>query len=308
MKKVGITVVAAVCVVLLCVGFYFMKNSDGSQASKENLTVVQRINEKNLTDDYPKTPRAVIKLYNQIITSYYSGNYTDDEFDKLIDQARMLFDQDLADNNSKDDYKKSVETSIADYKNRSFKIRQTNVCDSDDVKYLTDDSNGDKLAYVTASYFTEENKKFDKTYQMYVLRKDDNGDWKIRTFYKIKGNSTRGRIKMSDTEQTIKILAIESSCDETAAAVVVNGRDMRSNVISSQIALHTLYGGVVPEIASRKHIEKINQVIAQALSDADMTLQDMDAIGVTYGPGWLVHCWLAWQRPRRSAMLRTFRW
>ena len=120
----------------------------------------------------------------------YTGNYTDDEFDKLIDQARMLFDQDLADNNSKDDYKKSVETSIADYKNRSFKIRQTNVCDSDDVKYLTDDSNGDKLAYVTASYFTEENKKFDKTYQMYVLRKDDNGDWKIRTFYKIKGNST----------------------------------------------------------------------------------------------------------------------
>ena len=90
---------------------------------------------------------------------------------------------------------------------------------------------------------------------------------------------------MSDTEQTIKILAIESSCDETAAAVVVNGREMRSNVISSQIALHTLYGGVVPEIASRKHIEKINQVIAQALSDADMTLQDMDAIGVTYGPG-----------------------
>ena len=90
---------------------------------------------------------------------------------------------------------------------------------------------------------------------------------------------------MSDTEQTIKILAIESSCDETAAAVVVNGRDMRSNVISSQIALHTLYGGVVPEIASRKHIEKINQVIAQALSDSDMTLQDMDAIGVTYGPG-----------------------
>ena len=83
----------------------------------------------------------------------------------------------------------------------------------------------------------------------------------------------------------IKILAIESSCDETAAAVVVNGRDVRSNVISSQIALHTLYGGVVPEIASRKHIEKINQVIEQALSDASMTLDDIDAIGVTYGPG-----------------------
>ena len=63
----------------------------------------------------------------------------------------------------------------------------------------------------------------------------------------------------TETKKEIKILAIESSCDETAAAVVVNGRDLRSNVISSQIALHTLYGGVVPEIASRKHIEKINQ-------------------------------------------------
>ena len=88
-----------------------------------------------------------------------------------------------------------------------------------------------------------------------------------------------------ETEREIKILAIESSCDETAAAVVVNGRDLRSNVISSQIDLHTLYGGVVPEIASRKHIEKINQVIEQALSDASMTLDDIDAIGVTYGPG-----------------------
>lgn len=81
------------------------------------------------------------------------------------------------------------------------------------------------------------------------------------------------------------ILAIESSCDETAAAVVKNGRTVLSNVISSQIALHTLYGGVVPEIASRKHIEKINQVIEEALTEAKMELGQMDAIGVTYGPG-----------------------
>ena len=89
---------------------------------------------------------------------------------------------------------------------------------------------------------------------------------------------------MSSKEE-VKILAIESSCDETAAAVVVNGREVRSNVISSQIALHTLYGGVVPEIASRKHIEKINQVITQALEDADTTLEEIDAIGFTYGLG-----------------------
>ncbi len=85
--------------------------------------------------------------------------------------------------------------------------------------------------------------------------------------------------------RTVRILAIESSCDETAAAVVENGRSVLSNIIYSQIADHTLYGGVVPEIASRRHIEKINQVIEQALSDAGMTLDDMDAVAVTYGPG-----------------------
>ena len=86
-------------------------------------------------------------------------------------------------------------------------------------------------------------------------------------------------------EEEILILAIESSCDETAASVVRNGREVLSNVISSQIALHTLYGGVVPEIASRKHIEKINQVIEEALAEAKVTLDDITAIGVTYGPG-----------------------
>lgn len=87
------------------------------------------------------------------------------------------------------------------------------------------------------------------------------------------------------SKKDILILGIESSCDETAASVVKNGREILSNVISSQIKLHTLYGGVVPEIASRKHIEKINQVIKQALEEAGVTLDDLDAIGVTYGPG-----------------------
>ena len=83
----------------------------------------------------------------------------------------------------------------------------------------------------------------------------------------------------------INILAIESSCDETAAAVVRNGREVLSNVIYSQIDLHTLYGGVVPEIASRKHIDKINQVVEKAIVDSGLELKDMDAIAVTYGPG-----------------------
>ncbi|MCR4806035.1 MAG: tRNA (adenosine(37)-N6)-threonylcarbamoyltransferase complex transferase subunit TsaD [Lachnospiraceae bacterium] len=90
---------------------------------------------------------------------------------------------------------------------------------------------------------------------------------------------------MSKVSKDINILAIESSCDETAAAVVRNGREVISNIISSQIDIHTLYGGVVPEIASRKHTERINRVIEEALSEAGMGLRDMDAIAVTYGPG-----------------------
>ncbi|MCR4961856.1 MAG: tRNA (adenosine(37)-N6)-threonylcarbamoyltransferase complex transferase subunit TsaD [Lachnospiraceae bacterium] len=85
--------------------------------------------------------------------------------------------------------------------------------------------------------------------------------------------------------EDVLILAIESSCDETAASVVKNGREVLSNIISSQIDLHTIYGGVVPEIASRKHIENINPVIEEALKTANVTLNDINAIAVTYGPG-----------------------
>lgn len=81
------------------------------------------------------------------------------------------------------------------------------------------------------------------------------------------------------------ILAIETSCDETAAAVVRDGREVLSNTIYTQISMHTVYGGVVPELASRKHIEKIDAVVRKALADAGMTLPDVDAVAVTYGPG-----------------------
>ena len=81
------------------------------------------------------------------------------------------------------------------------------------------------------------------------------------------------------------ILAIESSCDETAAAVVLDGREARSNVISSQIDIHKAYGGVVPEIASRHHLDNVNWVCQKALDDAGATMDEIDAIGVTYGPG-----------------------
>lgn len=86
-------------------------------------------------------------------------------------------------------------------------------------------------------------------------------------------------------KEDIMILSVETSCDETSAAVVRNGREVLSNVISSQIEIHKAYGGVVPEIASRKHVEAINYVIEEALKTSNVKKADIDAIAVTYGPG-----------------------
>ena len=83
----------------------------------------------------------------------------------------------------------------------------------------------------------------------------------------------------------IIVLGIESSCDETSAAVVVNGRKVLSNVINSQIDIHTLYGGVVPEIASRCHVEVINQVVKESVKQAGIKLEEIDVVSCTYGPG-----------------------
>ena len=86
-------------------------------------------------------------------------------------------------------------------------------------------------------------------------------------------------------EKDIYILGIESSCDETSVAIVKNGREVLSNVIDTQIPIHEKYGGVVPEIASRNHIEAISRVMKKALKDADIKLEQIDAITPTYGPG-----------------------
>lgn len=83
----------------------------------------------------------------------------------------------------------------------------------------------------------------------------------------------------------ITVLGIETSCDETSAAIVRNGREVLSNVINTQIKIHEKFGGVVPEIASRKHIEVISTVVEEALKQAKMTFEDIDVICPTYGPG-----------------------
>lgn len=191
MKKAGIALAALLCAGLVCGGFYMIKNrADHPSGETKQLTKVQNITMKDLENHYPETPRAVVKLYNQIIMVYYGEKYTDQEFEQLTGQARLLMDDALLENNPIDQYKQALRSEVANYKNRSRTIRQTDVCDTSEVQYLTDKNNGDQLAYVTASYFVHEKDEFDKTYQKYVLRQDKNGRWKILNYYQIKGDSS----------------------------------------------------------------------------------------------------------------------
>ena len=189
MKKVRIVIIAVVLVGLVCGGFYYMSSKkDVSVENKTELTTLDKLILKDLESNYPSTPRAVVKLYNQIITCYYSAEYKDDEFEKLVDQALLLFDDELKAENPKDEHMKTLSNEIEEYKTKDKTISQTAVCSSNDVLYRND--NGDEIAYVNASYFIKEGKEHVKTYEQYVLRKDEKGNWKILGYYEIEEDPT----------------------------------------------------------------------------------------------------------------------
>ncbi len=188
MKKTGIVIIALVVIIGICGAFYAVNENSKKESQKEaSLTEIQKITTKDLDASYPQTPREVVKFYNKIVDCYYKDQYTDDELDALVDQALKLFDDELVQNNPKDTYKASIVADVKNYKDQGKTIAQTDVCDSNDVKYVTD--NGDSIAYVTASYFIKQDNSYSKTYQEYVLRKDSEGRWKILTFYKIASDS-----------------------------------------------------------------------------------------------------------------------
>ena len=190
MKNVWIGVVFILCVGLVCGGFYYVKNYMRSGDEGAELTEVQKLINRDLTKQYPNTPREVVKFYNRIILAYYADDLSDDEFEALADQALLLFDTDLAEENPKDSYMNSVRADVEDYKARRRSITKANVCDTKDVVYRNDPNNGDEIAYVPASYFVKLDSSYDKTYQQYVLRRDANGDWKILTYYQIAAAET----------------------------------------------------------------------------------------------------------------------
>lgn len=190
MKKNVIRIVVAVVLIGVIVGgyYYFTDQKRTSVEEFVELTEVQEVITKDLDANYPATPREVVKFYNRIISCFYNENYTEDELYDLGDQARKLFDEELLGNNPRDDYFSALKEDIEDYHDRKKTIVSSTVCNSNDVKLQTVD--GDECAYVTSSYFIAEGKSYSRTYQMYVLRKDEDGNWKILVFYQIEGDSS----------------------------------------------------------------------------------------------------------------------
>lgn len=190
MKKVlriGATIVICAAIV---VGYYYYlsrKNDNQTSEEREEMSEVDKIISRDFKDKYPTTPREVVKWYNRIITAYYKEEYSDEELDKMADQARMLMDEELLSYNSKENYMSAVKTDIENYKNRKRQIVQSKVCDSNDIRYAT--VKGYSCAYVNTYYFVKEGSDYTRSYQEFVLRKDSKGNWKILTFRLTQGET-----------------------------------------------------------------------------------------------------------------------
>jgi len=183
--------IVVVCVALLVGGFTFWMNRNGD-ASSENveLTKVQQLITKDLEKNYPSTPREVVKTYNEIITCFYNEEYTEKELEALVEQTLILMDEELAAINPKDKYLQKVKAEILEFAAAERTIMRYNLPSSNEIQFQTVD--GRECAYIETSYLLKEKTALNKTFQTYVVRKDDNGDWKILVFYKTEGDASDG--------------------------------------------------------------------------------------------------------------------
>ena len=178
MKNVRVIVIAIVCICVICGGFYLFSQSLNS-GNEDELSEIQKVLVKDLEKDYPETPREVAKFYNRIVACYHDTNTTDKQVGKLVDQMMLLFDEDMIAKNPRDVYYSAVVSDIELYKQNNKVITSMSVCDTNEVRYVTDDRNGDKLAFVDMDYFVNSDGKFTNSYITIGVRQNEDGDWKI---------------------------------------------------------------------------------------------------------------------------------
>ncbi len=190
MKNKRVIIIAAICIVLIVGGFFIFTNRTQKNPEDVELTTVQQIITKDLAGNYPKTPREVIKTYNEIITCFYNEECTDEEIEKLSERVLLLLDEELLANNPKNEYIKNLKTEISDHKAKGKTIISYNLSSSNEIEFRTVDER--ECAYVDCSYFIKDKKGYSKSYMTYVVRKDENNEWKILVFYQSEGDTSDG--------------------------------------------------------------------------------------------------------------------
>lgn len=191
MKKSHIIIIVIVCISLLVGGYVFWMNRNGKASSEDvELSKVQQLITKDLEKNYPATPREVVKTYSEIISCFYNEEYTEAELEKLVEQTLLLMDEELAANNPKEEYLKKVKGEILEFAAAERTIMRYNLPSSNEIEFRTVDER--ECAYVETSYLLKEKSSLDKTFQTYVVRKDNDGNWKILVFYKTEGDTSDG--------------------------------------------------------------------------------------------------------------------
>lgn len=181
MKKNGLkSIIIVVFCALLCVGYYFYLNQKTSGKEQE-LSEADKLISKDLDTSYPKTAREVVKFYNRIIKCYHEQEYTQEQLEKLTEQARVLMDEELKEQNPQDAYLEAVKQDIASYEKEGIKISNMSLENTNEIEYKT--IKGKDCAYVDADYYLKSKKKSQRVNQTYILRKDDESKWRILGFY-----------------------------------------------------------------------------------------------------------------------------
>lgn len=180
MKKNLRSIIVVIICAALCIGYYYYLSHRDDGKEKE-MTEVEMVISKNLDSSYPKTARETVKFYNRIVNCYYNEEYGDEQLEQLTGQAEKIMDEELRKQNPAEEYLNAVRQEVLKYKEEGKEITNISVERANDIEYQ--DVDGRECAYVDVTYFVKEEEGASRTTQTYILRKDDEGKWRLLGFY-----------------------------------------------------------------------------------------------------------------------------
>ena len=178
-KNVKTMIIVVICAAL-CLGYYYYLTNRNS-GKEQQMTEAEMIISKDLENSYPNTARDVVAFYNRIIKCYYDQEYTEGQLEQMTEQARILMDEELRQQNPKDSYLEAIKADISSYDKEGKKISSINMENSNEVEYKT--VKGQECAYVDVTYYVKGKKNSNRSSQTYILRKDKDRKWRILGFY-----------------------------------------------------------------------------------------------------------------------------